>query len=94
MSLRELEKKVVQVVTNDGRIFVGELRGSDQALNMVLADAVERIFSPVDAPHFAALGLYVIRGESVTFVAELDPEKEEATDFEAIRAARLKPVVH
>lgn len=35
----------VLVVTSDGRCYVGMLRACDQATNLVLADAEERVYS-------------------------------------------------
>jgi small nuclear ribonucleoprotein (snRNP)-like protein len=37
--------KLVQVTTNDGRIFLGILKGIDNILNTLLISTVERIFS-------------------------------------------------
>lgn len=39
-----LEKRV-KVITNDGRVFVGILRGLDQAMNCLIADCEERVFA-------------------------------------------------
>jgi U6 snRNA-associated Sm-like protein LSm8 len=93
-SIRSLEGQQVLVVTNDGRTFVGILRGSDHTMNMVLADASERVFSPNAPVEVVALGAYVIRGEHVTLVAELDIGKELSIDLSTVRAPRIKPVVH
>jgi U6 snRNA-associated Sm-like protein LSm8 len=84
----------VEVVTNDGRVFVGRLRGMDQTMNMILSDAVERIFHPGSPVELVALGAYLVRGDNVAIVAELDMDKEAAQDLSAIRAEPLKAVVH
>jgi len=65
MSLTDWVTKVVKVVTCDGRVIVGTLRGFDQAINVVLEDSHERVFSS-DAPVAQTpLGLYVIRGDNM-----------------------------
>ena len=37
--------KVVEIVTNDGRVIVGLLKGFDQTTNVILDECHERVFS-------------------------------------------------
>jgi U6 snRNA-associated Sm-like protein LSm1 len=70
-----LDKKLL-VILRDGRKLVGILRSFDQFANVVLEQAIERIMVGelyCDLP----LGLYIIRGENVVLIGELDLEKEE-----------------
>ncbi|KAK2645050.1 hypothetical protein Ddye_020245 [Dipteronia dyeriana] len=70
-----LDKKIL-VLLRDGRKLLGLLRSFDQFANVVLEGACERIIVGdlyCDIP----LGLYVIRGENVVLIGELDSEKEE-----------------
>lgn len=70
-----LDKKLL-VLLRDGRKLIGILRSFDQFANAVLENALERIIVGdlyCDIP----LGLYVIRGENVVLIGELDPEREE-----------------
>ncbi|KAG6542841.1 hypothetical protein Mapa_015745 [Marchantia paleacea] len=70
-----LDKKLL-VILRDGRKLVGILRSFDQFANVVLERSIERIIVGelfCDLP----LGLYVIRGENVVLIGELDPDKEE-----------------
>ena len=56
----------VNVITVDGRVFVGVLKGFDQSANLIIANAVERVFS-ADAPvKHLPLGLYLLRGDNVS----------------------------
>jgi len=72
--VEELDKKLL-VVLRDGRKLVGTLRSYDQFANVVLENTVERIF--VDNEYCERpLGLFVIRGENVTLLGEIDLEKE------------------
>ena len=53
------------MITNDGRNIVGNLRGFDQATNLILDECHERIFSPIEGVQQEVLGLYVIRGDNM-----------------------------
>ncbi|KAF7124462.1 hypothetical protein RHSIM_Rhsim12G0211200 [Rhododendron simsii] len=64
------------ILLRDGRKLLGILRSFDQFANAVLEGACERVIVGelyCDIP----LGLYVIRGENVVLIGELDLEKEE-----------------
>jgi|UPI000581B601 U6 snRNA-associated Sm-like protein LSm8 len=75
-SLNDWRDKSVCVVTSDGRIIVGILTGYDQVQNLILNDAHERVYS-VDADvEEVPLGLYVVRGDNVCLVAEVDETKQ------------------
>ncbi|KAG6415847.1 sm-like protein LSM1B [Salvia hispanica] len=70
-----LDKKLL-VLLRDGRKLLGILRSFDQFANVVLEGACERLIVGdlyCDIP----LGLYVIRGENVVLIGELDPLKME-----------------
>ena len=64
------------VVLRDGRKLLGILRSYDQFANLVLQDTVERIFLGNrygDIPK----GLYIVRGENVVLLGEIDLDKED-----------------
>ncbi|KAE8655380.1 hypothetical protein F3Y22_tig00117032pilonHSYRG00254 [Hibiscus syriacus] len=70
-----LDRKLL-VLLRDGRKLMGILRSFDQFANAVLEGACERVIVGdlyCDIP----LGLYVIRGENVVLIGELDLEREE-----------------
>lgn len=70
-----LDKKLL-VILRDGRKLIGILRSFDQFANVVLESAVERIIVGelfCDIP----LGLYIIRGENVVLIGELDPTRDD-----------------
>ncbi|KAK4790027.1 hypothetical protein SAY86_017331 [Trapa natans] len=70
-----LDRKLL-VLLRDGRKLLGILRSFDQFANAVLEGACDRVIvgdSYCDIP----LGLYVIRGENVVLIGELDVEKDE-----------------
>ncbi|KAH1131851.1 hypothetical protein J1N35_003229 [Gossypium stocksii] len=78
------------VLLRDGRKLLGLLRSFDQFANVVLEGACERVIVGnlyCDIP----LGLYVIRGENVVLIGELDLEKEELpSHMTAVSAAEIK----
>eukprot|EP00434_Breviolum_minutum_P003347 symbB.v1.2.002943.t1/scaffold163.1/size290254/5 len=97
--LEPLVETQISVVTNDGRLFVGTLRGFDQSSNVVLSDCQEgvpeeRVFDTEKGVEQVVLGLYVIRGDNLAVVGEVDEEIDSRIDLSNIRAAPLKPVVH
>jgi U6 snRNA-associated Sm-like protein LSm8 len=63
--------RTVEVVTSDGRVVVGVLRGHDQATNVILAACHERVYRGTATAtagrgvEKVALGLHVIRGDNV-----------------------------
>ena len=68
--VKELDKKIL-VVLRDGSKIIGFLRSFDQFANIVLENAAERIIvgsSYSDIP----LGLYIVRGENVVLMGEID----------------------
>ncbi|KAK8584900.1 hypothetical protein V6N13_138843 [Hibiscus sabdariffa] len=70
-----LDRKLL-VLLRDSRKLMGTLRSFDQFANAVLEGACERVIVGdlyCDIP----LGLYVIRGENVVLIGELDLEREE-----------------
>lgn len=85
--VEELDKKLL-VQLRDGRKIIGFLRSFDQFANLVLETAVERI---VVGSLYAEvqLGLYVVRGENVVLLGEVDeardpPELLQVSDFRSM----------
>jgi len=93
-SLMGYVDKQVLVVTQDGRVIVGELKGFDQTTNVVLSGSVERVFSLDEPVEEVPLGLYLIRGDNITLVGEVDTELDKATDIAALRADPIAEVSH
>lgn len=85
---------IVSVITNDGRHLVGLLIGYDLLTNLVLSQSHERIYSMDKSVEQLELGLYIIRGDNVAIVGEVDEDKDLALDFNSIRAPPLKPISH
>lgn len=92
--LAEIIDSTISIITNDGRNIVGVLRGYDQATNVIVDDCVERVFSTKAGVEHLELGLYVIRGDNIAVVGELDEDLNRDIDFSSIMAAPLKPLNH
>lgn len=84
----------VSVITNDGRQIVGTLKGFDQTINLILDESHERVYSTVTGVEQVVLGLYIIRGDNIAIIGEVDDDTDSALDLPNIRAEPLNPVVH
>nr|CAD7605673.1 unnamed protein product [Timema genevievae] len=68
----------LMVLLRDGRTLIGYLRSVDQFANLVLHRTIERIHvgrQYGDIPR----GVFIVRGENVVLLGEIDPLKEDAT---------------
>ncbi|CAN4099076.1 U4/U6-U5 snRNP complex subunit lsm8 [Datura stramonium] len=94
LGLESLVDQTISVITNDGRNIVGVLRGFDQATNLILDESHERVYSTKEGVQQLVLGLYIIRGDNISVVGELDEDLDNNLDMSKLRAHPLKPVVH
>lgn len=78
-------EKQVSVITNDGRNIIGRLRGFDQVCNIILEKSFEREFSKENGVLVLSLGLYVIRGDNIAVIGEVDVDKDKRTNWENIK---------
>ncbi|KAJ3220247.1 hypothetical protein HDU67_003262 [Dinochytrium kinnereticum] len=90
--LQSFMNQQVSIVTNDGRIIMGLLKGADQTTTLVLNKAVERVFSTTEGAEEVPLGLYIIRGANVALIGEIDQELDDNVDWEQVKAAPLKQI--
>mmetsp|Transcript_5949 Transcript_5949/g.17695 ORF Transcript_5949/g.17695 Transcript_5949/m.17695 type:complete len:101 (+) Transcript_5949:40-342(+) len=94
VDLQSYVGRPVHVITSDGRNILGVLKGFDQKTNVVLEGSHERVFSE-DAPvEQVPLGLYVVRGDNIALIGEVDEELDADVDLAALYAQPLKAVVH
>lgn len=61
----------------DGKRLFGVLRTFDQYANLVLQNTIERIYLQSSYGEVNR-GLYIVRGENVAWVGEIDPDKEDS----------------
>ncbi|WRT65542.1 uncharacterized protein IL334_002487 [Kwoniella shivajii] len=93
-SIESYVDHLVQVILYDGRIIVGKLKGFDPRTNLIMADCVEREYSTEAGVEMIPLGLYMIKGDNVALVAELDEEKDSTIDYSEIKAEPLGEIHH
>ncbi|KAF4622846.1 hypothetical protein D9613_001844 [Agrocybe pediades] len=75
-SLVDCVDRKMLVILRDGRKLHGVLRSYDQFANLVLEDTVERIYHG-NAFAESWHGLFLIRGENVVLLGEIDLDKED-----------------
>ncbi|CAN1146016.1 Sm-like protein LSM8 [Linum perenne] len=92
--LESLVDQTISVITNDGRNIVGVLKGFDQATNIILDESHERVYSTKEGVQQLVLGLYIIRGDNISVIGELDEDLDAHLDMSNLRAHPLKPVIH
>lgn len=84
----------VSIITSDGKVLVGTLKGIDNGTNVILDDSHERVFSTDQGVERHHLGLCVIRGENVAVIGQVDRQFDLELDLTNCRANPLKPVTH
>jgi U6 snRNA-associated Sm-like protein LSm8 len=93
-SLSHYVDKVICIICNDGRVIVGVLRGFDQLINIILEEAQERVYSMQAGIQQVILGIYIIRGDNVALIGEINEEKDLQIDFNTTRAQPIKAITH
>ena len=77
--------------------MVGTLTSCDGSMNLVLADAVERIIRPREEDlksEEVPLGLYIIRGDSVAVCGRVDEDIDGRIDWREVRGEVLGGTKH
>ncbi|KAH8103050.1 hypothetical protein BXZ70DRAFT_1006219 [Cristinia sonorae] len=82
----------VLLILQDGRAIVGVMAGYDQKSNVVLSDSKERVYSTEEGVEEIPLGLYLVKGDQIVLIGELDEEAEKTVDLSAIRAEPLPAI--
>ena len=82
----------VIVSTHDGKVLWGKLTGFDPQCNLVLSRCIERIFSSKAGIDTQDHGLYLIRGDNVATIGDIDHEVDEAVEWDQVRARPLREI--
>ncbi|KAH9998610.1 Sm-like ribonucleoprotein [Russula vinacea] len=91
-SLQGYIDRRVLLVLQDGRAIVGVLAGYDQKSNVVLSDSKERVYSIDEGVEEVPLGLYLVKGDMIILIGEIDEERDRAIDLSTIRADPVAPI--
>lgn len=92
--LKSLVDKVVLVIMYDGRTMIGTLKGLDHQTTLVLTDCKERIFSEGEGCEEVALGLYIVRGDQICVIGEVDEEADAAVDWAGVQGSKPTPITY
>ena len=87
-----LIKKNVQVITIDGRTFLGTLTSFDKNINIVLDNCIERIYSINQPIKEEKIGYYFIKGDNVALITD-GGEQKKKEDISHIKANPIKEFV-
>ncbi|KAF9335224.1 SM-like, degradation of cytoplasmic mRNAs and positively regulates transcription initiation [Podila epicladia] len=90
-SLVDCVDKKLLVVLRDGRKLIGILRSFDQFANLVLQDTIERIYVG-DAYGDIPRGIFIIRGENVVLLGEIDLDKEDESPLREVPVEEILQV--
>ncbi|KAM5537636.1 hypothetical protein V8D89_008714 [Ganoderma adspersum] len=82
----------VLLILQDGRAIVGLMAGFDQKSNVVLSESRERVYSMEEGVEEIPLGLYLVKGDQIVLIGELDEATDKAVDLSTIRAEPLPPI--
>ncbi|KAG0128880.1 hypothetical protein HOY82DRAFT_565430 [Tuber indicum] len=78
--LLDLTDKKLLVALRDGRKLIGVLRSWDQYANLVLQSTIERLYVG-DAYCDIPRGVFIVRGENVLLLGEIDLDREDDIPF-------------
>uniref|UniRef100_A0A8C6E6I9 U6 snRNA-associated Sm-like protein LSm8 n=1 Tax=Moschus moschiferus TaxID=68415 RepID=A0A8C6E6I9_MOSMO len=92
-ALENYINRTVAVITSDGRV-IGTLKGFDQTINLILDESHEQVFSSSQGVEQVVLGLYIVRGDNVAVIGEIDEETDSALDLGNIQAEPLNSAAH
>ena len=72
----------------------GTLKALDQMVNLVLADPKERIVSQEGCTEADLHGVFLVRGDTVALVGEVDDVADAEMDWGSVRAEPMEPLHH
>ncbi|KAG8978879.1 SM-like, degradation of cytoplasmic mRNAs and positively regulates transcription initiation [Tulasnella sp. JGI-2019a] len=90
-SLVDSVDKKMFVLLRDGRKLFGVLRSYDQFANLVLEDTVERLYHSSTYGDIQR-GVFLIRGENVVLMGEVDLDKEDVLPLQPVDLAQIIPI--
>ena len=82
------------MITSDARFFEGKLEGHDKSTNIILSNCIERIIYSKDDEgeenEEISLGVYIMRGNEIVCVGEIDDELYKSINWETLKGHALK----
>ena len=71
----------------------GVLKGVDMQTTLVLSECRERIFSPSGGVEEVSLGLYIVRGDQLCVIGEVDEAVDASVDWANTRGEKPEPIL-
>ena len=82
------------MITSDARFFEGILVGYDKSTILILSNCIERIIYSKDDEEGEnqeiPLGVYIMRGNEIVCVGEIDDELYKSINWETLKGHALK----
>lgn len=75
-------------------MYKGTLLGFDQLANVILKECHERVYSTSAGVQLVPLGLYIIRGDNVAVIGEINVGLDASLTLQDIMAEPLGKIVH
>ncbi|KAF8725119.1 hypothetical protein AX14_008321 [Amanita brunnescens Koide BX004] len=91
-SLQGYVDRRIFLVLQDGRAIVGKMAGYDQRSNIVISECKERVYSMEDGVEEIPLGLYLVKGDMIILIGEIDDAIDQSVDLSTIRAEPIPPI--
>lgn len=82
----------VIVSTMDGKVLTGTLTGFDPQCNLVISKCIERIFSSNEGVTVQEHGLFLLRGDNVATIGDVDPDVDNSVEWSVVMAEPMKPI--
>jgi len=90
--LEQFANQRVIISTMDSRVLIGIVHGYDSQCNIVLVKCKERIFSSSRGVDIMEHGMYIVRGDNVATIGEIDENIDGEIHWEEVVAEPLKPI--
>jgi U6 snRNA-associated Sm-like protein LSm8 len=68
------------------------MAGFDQKSNVVLSDSKERVFSVDEGVQEIPLGLYLVKGDMIVLIGEIDEALDQSVDLASVRAEPIPAI--
>ncbi|KAF8348680.1 Sm-like ribonucleoprotein [Amanita rubescens] len=91
-SLQGYVDRRIFLVLQDGRAIVGKMAGYDQRSNVVISECKERVYSIEEGVEEIPLGLYLVKGDMIILIGEIDDAIDQSVDLSTIRAEPIPPI--